>query len=36
MSDLALVVGGAISCLGLGWAVGRWIKTLRQFFDSVS
>jgi hypothetical protein len=34
-SDLVLVVGGAISCFGLGWSVGRGIKMIRQFFDQV-
>jgi len=36
MSDLALVVGGCVSALGLGWVTGKTIKAIRQFFDSIS
>lgn len=36
MSDLALILGGAVSCFAFGWAIGRWVKTLRQFFDNLS
>lgn len=35
MTDLAIVVGGAISSLAVGWCVGRGIKTIRQFFDLI-
>lgn len=35
MTDLALVVGGAVSCLGVGWCIGRGVKMLRQFFDLI-
>jgi len=35
MSDLALVVGGALSCLGVGFCIGRSLKMIRQFFDFI-
>lgn len=35
MSDLALIVGAALSCFALGWGFGRSIKTARQLFDHI-
>lgn len=34
-AELAGIVTGAISCIGVGYVIGRWIKTIRQFFDSI-
>lgn len=35
MSNLALLIGGGMSCFAAGWALGRWIKTIRQFMDQL-
>lgn len=33
--DFALMVGGFVSCFAIGWCLGRTVKTIRQFFDSI-
>jgi hypothetical protein len=35
MSNLALLIGGCLSALGVGWGIGRTIKMFRQFFDVI-
>ena len=35
MSDVVLMVGGLVSALGVGFAIGRSIKAIRQFFDAI-
>jgi hypothetical protein len=34
-SDFAILITGLIGTFGLGWAAGKTIKAIRQFFESV-
>jgi len=35
MSDLEIIIGGLLSAFGVGFAIGRSIKAIRQFFDVI-
>lgn len=35
IDNFAAVIGLLVSSFGLGWAMGRWVKTLRQIFDNL-
>ena len=35
-NNLVLLISGAFSSFAVGWAIGRSVKAVRQFFDHVS
>jgi len=35
MSDLSAIIGLYVGSFAIGWGLGRTIKAIRQFFDSI-